>query len=126
MIFYSRPDKPGPKESFYLRSPIANPETLRRALSEAYGEIGRVRKCRTLFEIGRSRIHLDQVDELGDFLEIEVVLTDEEDAEAGVLEAQQIMSQLRIDSGQLVEAAYIDLLSAESRRSFSDTRFRGT
>jgi adenylate cyclase class IV len=72
LIFYQRPDSAGPKESFYVISPISSPDTLRQALSLAYGEIGRVRKHCTLFLAGRTRIHLDKVDELGDFLELEV------------------------------------------------------
>src|ERR1035438_5186035 len=44
LLFYQRPDSAGPKESFYVISPTASPDTLRQALSLAYGQIGRVRK----------------------------------------------------------------------------------
>src|SRR5579872_4959785 len=74
LIFYRRSDEKGPKESFYLRSPTTDSDTLREALTLAYGQSGRVRKRRTLLLAGRSRIHLDRVEGLGDFLEIEVVL----------------------------------------------------
>ncbi|WP_243688441.1 class IV adenylate cyclase [Geotalea toluenoxydans] len=62
LIFYRRADQQGPKESFYLRSSTPAPETLRESLSLAYGQAGRVRKHRTLFLAGRTRIHLDKVE----------------------------------------------------------------
>src|SRR6266404_2966481 len=71
LIFYQRPDRAGPKESFYVISATTSPDTLREALSLAYGQCGRVRKHRALFMVGRTRIHLDKVEELGHFLELE-------------------------------------------------------
>lgn len=109
LIYYRRVDRAGPKESFYLRSPTSAPDSLREALSMAYGQTGRVRKQRTLFLAGRTRIHLDRVAGLGDFLELEVVLDDEEPAEAGVLEAHELMARLGVQRSQLVEGAYVDL-----------------
>src|SRR5688500_13097230 len=58
LIFYRRADQQGPRESFYLRSPTSAPDALRQSLSLAYGEAGRIRKHRTLFLAGRTRIHL--------------------------------------------------------------------
>src|SRR5213594_1710509 len=86
LIFYRRADQAGPKESFYVLAPTASPDTLREALSLAYGQAGRVRKLRTLYIVGRTRVHLDRVEELGHFLEPEVVLADGEPHEAGVAE----------------------------------------
>jgi len=64
LIFYRRPDVRGPKESFYVRSPTSAPETLREALTVPYGQTGKVRKRRTLFRVGRTRVHLDRVADL--------------------------------------------------------------
>jgi adenylate cyclase class IV len=79
--------KAAPKESFYLRSPTTAPEVLRESLTLAYGRTGHVEKHRTLFLAGRTRIHLDRVSGLGHFLELEVVLEENEPFEAGVREA---------------------------------------
>jgi predicted adenylyl cyclase CyaB len=114
LIFYRRNDQHGPKESFYLRSPTSAPESLREALSLAYGVVGRVRKHRTLYLAGRTRIHLDKVDGLGDFLELEVVLREAEQPADGVLEAQQLMRRLGIETNQLLDDAYVDLLENAS------------
>jgi predicted adenylyl cyclase CyaB len=113
LIFYRRADQQGPKESFYLRSPTSAPDTLRESLSLAYGQAGQIRKRRLLFLAGRTRIHLDQVEGLGDFLELEVVLEDGEPAEAGILEAGNLMSLLGVARSQLIETAYVDLLNSK-------------
>ena len=110
LIFYRRADQAGPKESFYLRSVTSEPDTLREALTLAYGTAGRVVKHRVLYIAGRTRIHLDEVRGLGSFVELEVVLNEGESADAGALEAQQLMRQLSIGPEQLIEAAYVDLL----------------
>src|SRR5207248_9412216 len=54
LIFYRRADEQGPKESFYIRSPTSAPDSLRESLTLAYGVVGRVRKQRTLFLVGRA------------------------------------------------------------------------
>ena len=112
LIFYRRADQVGPKESFYLRTPTADPAGLREALTEAYGQCGRVCKQRRLYLVGRTRVHLDRVVGLGQFIELEVVLQQDEAAEAGLREAQALMTRLGIEARQLVAAAYVDLLAA--------------
>ncbi|MEN6625988.1 MAG: class IV adenylate cyclase [Candidatus Sumerlaeia bacterium] len=115
LIYYERPDQAGPKESFYVISRTAEPDTLRETLTLACGQIGRVRKRRTLYMVGRTRVHLDRVEGLGDFLELEVVLEEGESPQSGVAEAHRIMEQLGVEGAQLIEGAYIDLLSQRCR-----------
>ncbi len=110
LIFYRRADREGPKESFYMRSPTSSPDTLREALTLAYGQAGRVRKHRTLFMVGRTRVHLDRVENLGHFLELEVVLQDGESADAGVREAHDLMARIGVKQSHLIAGAYVDLL----------------
>lgn len=111
LIFYRRANKQGPKESFYVISPTSSPGTLREALSQAYGQVERVQKHRTLFIVGRTRVHLDRVEQLGHFLELEVVLQEGESPEAGVQEAHDLMARLGVEPSQLIDGAYVDLLS---------------
>lgn len=111
LIFYQRANAQGPKESFYVISPTQSPDSLRECLSLAHGQVGRVIKQRTLYLVGRTRVHLDRVQDLGDFLELEVVLADGEPAEAGMQEARTLMAQLGVDPAQLVDTAYVDLLT---------------
>lgn len=115
LIFYRRADDTGPKESFYVISPTDSPDTLREALTLAHGVIGRVKKQRRVYLAGRTRIHLDRVDGLGEFLELEVVLRDGESAEAGMEEAWTLMAGLGVAPTQLLSGAYLDLLAARPR-----------
>ncbi len=112
LIFYRRADEAGPRESFYLISKTLEPDSLRGVLAAAWGEAGRVRKHRTLFLAGRTRIHLDRVEELGEFLELEVVLSANEPAERGQAEARHLLTLLGIGDDALVDRAYVDLLAA--------------
>ncbi|WP_454675646.1 class IV adenylate cyclase [Achromobacter pestifer] len=115
LIFYRRADDTGPKESFYVISPTDSPDTLRDALALAYGVIGRVKKQRRVYLAGRTRIHLDRVEGLGEFMELEVVLRDGESAEAGMEEARTLMAGLGVAPAQLLSGAYLDLLAARPR-----------
>uniref|UniRef100_A0A673A754 Si:ch211-156b7.4 n=1 Tax=Sphaeramia orbicularis TaxID=375764 RepID=A0A673A754_9TELE len=71
LIFYERPDTDGPKLSRYSISPTNNPPSLRTVLSEALGVKGEVKKERRLFLIGQTRVHLDTVEGLGHYMELE-------------------------------------------------------
>ena len=110
LIFYRRPDLTGPKLSEYTIVPTATPALMRDTLGGALGVIGRVRKRRRLYLVGATRIHLDQVESLGSFLELEVVLTDAEAADDGVARAQGLLSQLGVGTSGLIAGAYLDLL----------------
>jgi predicted adenylyl cyclase CyaB len=115
LIFYRRPNRAGPKESNYVIYSTAQPDILSEVLSQAYGQSGRVHKMRTLFQIGRTRIHLDKVQGLGNFLELEVVLADNETSENGYSEAYDLLNRLGIRDSQLIEKAYIDLQNEKIR-----------
>lgn len=111
LIFYRRADQYGPKESFFLVSKTADAAVLRDVLSHAYSQSARVVKHRTLYLAGRTRIHLDRVAGLGEFLEVEVVLAADESVEAGVRTAHDIMEKLGVTPEQLIDGAYVDMLA---------------
>ena len=111
LIHYERPDAGGAKLSDYVRAPTADPAALREALSRAHGVIGRVWKQRWLLLAGATRIHLDRVEGLGDFLELEVVLRDEQSEAEGVAIAHALLARLGIEPAQLIAGAYLDLLN---------------
>ena len=112
LIHYHRPDRSGPKTSQYLITPTSDPSGLREALTRAHGVRAVVSKTRLLFLAGRTRIHLDRVEDLGDFLELEVVLAENEPITAGEAEAHQLMAKLGIAPEDLVPQAYVDLLES--------------
>jgi len=113
LIHYRRTDVLGPKLSDYVLTPVPEPETLREALIRACGLLGRVRKERILVLAGPTRIHLDRVDGLGDFLELEVTLAEGQTEAEGTAIAQALMTQLGVTPDHLVSGAYLDLLRAQ-------------
>jgi predicted adenylyl cyclase CyaB len=112
LIYYEREDRSDPKPSEYLIAAAEDPHPLRRVLERALGLRGRVTKTRTLYRSGRTRIHLDEVEGLGTFLELEVMLRPEESAEDGIREARTLAGSLGIRTEDLLDRAYIDLLES--------------
>src|SRR5437867_2425612 len=74
LIAYRRADLASARSSDYDIYPIADPDRLRDVLMAALGEAGVVEKRRRLYLPERTRIHLDEVRGLGDFVELETVL----------------------------------------------------
>jgi len=114
LIHYVRADETGPKESCFTRVPTSEPDLLRDALARAYGTAGIVRKHRVVYLVGRTRVHLDQVEGLGSFVELEVVLDESESTDAAIREARALMIALGLRDDQLVSGAYVDLLRARA------------
>lgn len=110
LVAYDRPDTSGPKLSDYLLVPVADAAAFEEALARSLGIRGIVEKKREIALVGQTRIHFDQVRDLGLFLELEVVLRPDQDNEAGESIANNIMRDLKIEPADLLEHAYIDML----------------
>jgi predicted adenylyl cyclase CyaB len=110
LIFYDRPDSMEPTECRYLRCSTSNPDELLAILSESVGCRGTVKKRRTLYIVDQTRIHLDEVDNVGQFVELEVVLRTGQSSMDGVRIAHELMKDLGISKHDLLESAYIDML----------------
>ena len=113
LIFYERPDQNGPKRSEYHICQIDNPGVMLDLLSMALGVRGVVTKTRYLYKVDQTRIHLDTVSGLGQFVELEVVLGEGQNDDQGRLVAEALMAKLEINPEDLVEGAYMDLLESE-------------
>jgi predicted adenylyl cyclase CyaB len=116
LILYQRPDRPGPRESAYFRMDCRDPADLGAILRRRLGARGVVEKRREVFLVGRARIHLDEVRDLGAYLEIEVVLDAGEPAARGEREARALLAVLDVPDSALEARAYIDLLEARGAR----------
>ena len=110
LIYYTRPDQEGPKRSEYHICETPDPENLRRVLELACGIRGVVKKTRYLYLVGQTRVHLDDVEGLGQFMELEVVMREGQSDAEGQAIAEELMSRLRVERGDLIEGAYMDLL----------------
>jgi homotetrameric cytidine deaminase len=111
LIAYRRPDALGPELSTYVLAPVSDPEALKEALDNALGTVVVVSKRRQLFIWEHVRIHLDDVDGLGSFIELEAVIQpgDDELAEA-TRKVEWLRSELMIAEDSLVSVGYADLL----------------
>lgn len=116
LIFYRRPDTRGPSESHFERVAVADSAALRGVLASALGVAGTVTKRRLLYRVGRTRVHLDEVEGLGHFLELEVEMAPGEAAEAGAIEADRLMRRLGVHGEALVAEAYVDLIAGQSEK----------
>ncbi len=110
LIAYVRPDTTGPTGCEYTVHRTSDPDGLDAALSATIGVRGTVAKTRLLLLVGATRIHLDRVEGLGEFVELEVVLGEQQSAHDGDATARELMEKLQIDACDLIECAYIDLI----------------
>jgi predicted adenylyl cyclase CyaB len=112
LIHYHREDSAEPCPSRYLIAPTSAPGALRMILERVLSVLGTVRKTRWLYRVGQTRVHLDRVEGLGDFLELEVVLRGDQSEAEGTAIARDLMDRLGVSSAQLAKGAYLDLLAA--------------
>ncbi|XP_048781192.2 uncharacterized protein LOC125683777 isoform X2 [Ostrea edulis] len=110
LISYNRPDEEGPKQSEFHTSPVVDPSALKKCLGSALGIKGIVRKVRTLFMVGQTRVHVDQVEGLGDFMELEVQMQEGQSVEQLQKIAEDLMEKLGVSEKDLISVAYMDLL----------------
>ncbi len=110
LIAYVRPDVPGPKISEFFIAATPSPQAMRETLGRALGIIGRVRKRRRVYLVEHTRIHLDHVEGLGAFLELEVELSEPQTAADGEVVALRLLSALGVSEADLIRGAYLDLL----------------
>ncbi len=110
LIYYTRPDQEGPKRSDYHIAYTADPENLKRVLELTYGIRGAVKKTRYLYLVGQTRVHLDDVEGLGHFMELEVVMQDGQSDAEGQEIAEGLMASLGVERSDLLDGAYMDLI----------------
>ena len=115
LIYYQRVDQGGPKRSDYQISETMDPNSLRQVLEMAYGIRGVVKKTRYLYLVGQTRIHLDDVEGLGQFMELEVVLQEGQGDAEGQAIAEDLMTSLGVERSDLLEGAYMDLIDGKSK-----------
>ena len=109
LIYYTRPNQEGPKRSDYHIFYTSNPADLRHVLALAYGIRGVVRKTRYLYLVGHTRVHLDDVEGLGQFMELEVVMQEGQSDAEGQAIAEGLMASLGVARSDRIEGAYIDI-----------------
>jgi predicted adenylyl cyclase CyaB len=109
LIFYLRPDVRSARTSEYHTLVVEDAPGLLGLLRGMFEEDVCVRKRRDLWMVGRTRVHLDEVEELGTFVEIEVPFT------RAIARARQTMTRLvealGIQAADVFDRSYADLLA---------------
>jgi adenylate cyclase class IV len=110
LIAYSRTDAAAVRGSDYRLIPVPDPAALRAGLAAALGVRSEVVKRRELWLWRGVRIHLDEVQELGTFVELEAVMAASEPDEDGHRKVAALREALGIAEADLIACSYADLL----------------
>ena len=115
LIRYQRANRAEVRPSRYAIARTPDPDILLDILSKALGQAGTVKKTRQVYLVGQTRVHIDAVEELGDFLELEVVLRPGQSEAEGRQIALDLLARFNIETGDLLADAYVDLLDARGK-----------
>ena len=112
LIPYLRSDAAQPRRSDYAVVPVAEPGALKHLLEQTLGVHRIVRKRREIFLVDNVRIHLDRVEGLGDFVELEAVFDGGEAAEAAEhAKVNALLKELGVCEEDLLAHSYESLLA---------------
>jgi len=113
LIHYNRPNQAGPKNSQVTYQRLPPGTNLKEVLSAAMGILAVVDKQREIYFIDNVKFHVDEVKELGAFVEIEAI---DESGSMGLDELQvqceHYMNLFEIASTDLIKVSYSDLMLA--------------
>jgi homotetrameric cytidine deaminase len=108
LVQYDRVDSDEARESRYRLIPVDDPGELCRALESSLGVLAIVEKERHLLLWQNVRIHLDRVDGLGDFLELEGVATADSDLAEELDRVARLTEALDLVPERMLRNSYSD------------------
>ena len=109
LLYYEREDADVPRLATYNITPVSDPAEMKLMLSAALGVRNVVTKHREVYRWRNVRIHLDDVEGLGRFIELEVMLCDEEPVENGEKLMRATLARLGLEGTHAIECSYVDL-----------------
>ncbi len=111
LIHYQRENKQGPKDSLVTLFKTTPETNMKQVLEKALGILVEVKKQREIYFIGNVKFHIDEVEQLGNFVEIEAI------NDSGQISRERLLAQCReymklfgIEAGDLIDCSYSDLL----------------
>ena len=117
LIFYHRPDDPSPRLSRYHLVPVPDPSAMKALLTAALGVRAVVRKRRELHLYENVRIHLDAVENLGNFIELEAVLSGQNGQAESRERLERVARALGIGPGQRIAGSYGELVRSNATQT---------
>jgi adenylate cyclase class 2 len=115
LIHYERQDRVESRYSEYRLAKVGEPSEIKALLDAALGTLVTVIKIRHLLLYGATRIHLDQVERLGRFVELETVLRGQSE-EVAQAEHELVKQALGLDQREPIATSYSDLLLRAKER----------
>ena len=112
LIAYERSNRPEARNSDYFIFRTENGSLLKQMLSSALGIKVVVAKDRSLYLLENIRIHLDEVERLGTFIEFEAVISENTQIEPSHKLLDQLYLDFELNDSLLVSLSYSDLLLA--------------
>ena len=113
LIWYDRADAAVTRGSDYRLTPVTHPAELHASLTAALGVRGTVAKVRHLLLWHNVRIHLDEVDGLGSFVEFEAVLSAGQTEPVGHQRLAELCAAMGLAPTDYQSGSYADLLGLE-------------
>ena len=111
LIFYTRANQAGPKSSHFQLLKINEPEQLKQILTDANGIKVVVVKKRSIYFIENVKFHIDEVEHLGSFVEIEASnLYADVDATTLKNQCDFYKKELEIKDEDLIQNSYSDMM----------------
>ncbi len=115
LIWYQRNNQPGPKQSDFLLTPVAEANTLKQTLANALGVKVAVVKKREIYFIGNVKFHIDELEGLGTFVEIEASnKTEDLPVEKLQEQCEYYRKAFEIRDEDLLQYSYSDMLLSKS------------
>lgn len=111
LIYYERPDREGPKSSHCILYGTRKNSALKEILVKSLGIKVIIEKSREIYYLDNIKVHIDRVEGLGTFVEIEAQ-SEEGDLSEDHLRRQcsDLMRDFGIADADLVKESYSDLL----------------
>lgn len=111
LIFYTRSDEAGPKQSEICLTAVEKGSALGAVLTKALGVKVQVDKQREIYFIDNVKFHIDTVKSLGTFMEIEAIDWDGSKSSDELREqCEHYAKEMGIAQKDLVKGSYSDLL----------------
>lgn len=107
LIYYKR-DGEDRWQSDYTIAKITDTANLKQILKNLFGILVEVRKKRILYLFKNARIHIDEVENLGSFIEFEVVIHESADEASDLL--KKLRDHFKIEDSLVLKESYSDLL----------------
>jgi adenylate cyclase class 2 len=110
LIYYERPEESLERYCRYTKEPVGNAARVAHVLNEAFGTLAVVQKRRRLFLYRGARIHVDEVEGLGSFVEFEVP---GEESPQVLSTMRELRAAFSIRDAMVVRSSYSDMLFAK-------------